>query len=602
MTSVQHEEWEQRFVVPETMRTGLAQLQEASLQVAAQMQSSNSQRGSELAPRANPLMHYGSPKLSARRNASLLTLARAASPSPRLAPRADTLDPAYGSPEITAIETTAQFLEWYAHVEGRLAADQDAESLAFASHLHTRLDECTRMEETVNKVEAALDTLRGDYERVGERTGGVRMACGVLQTRQGRLAQMAGEINERLDVYGSLGPITQFFNAPGDSVCMDPEFLPSLERAERALEFIEAHKDARDSELYAMRFAQCRSRALTLIKMHAQRKFRRLGAQSNTNSASSEHVRVRAAATRLRPLLMALQQRGTEIHTNAVQVLADVEASYFQMRRIWLHAHVPQSLQSIEKEHTDEAAVLRDWCAFVMGVCADEGRLYAEFFGISSGKGLRAHEDMVMHVFYEQVRPRIIREAQVDVLAALCLTLLAYQRPNESNEPVETGEPGELEAFYAVVGAVLEDAQQRLAFRAQAFVRGEITGYRMSADDAQAAVQWIRSVDSDDSADHWEYPPVQRLRWLVAQISGCVDTEVQHGLTDEALSACKQSIATHGARTVRDSVRGDADAEQLAHQFVTCTMTLADQAAEPDQTHYGGLNTGSARFSCDLPV
>ncbi|KAJ2502209.1 Golgi transport complex subunit 3 [Coemansia sp. RSA 1972] len=583
--SVQHEEWEQRFVVPETMRAGLAQLQEASLQVAARMQSSNSQRTSEMTAQAKPQLHFGSPKLSARRNASLLTLARAASPSPRLAPRADTFDATYSGTEMAAIDTTAQFLEWYAQVEGRLAAEQDAESNAYAEHLRQRLDECVRMEETVDKVETALDTLYEDYERVGERTGGVRTACGVLQTRQGRLMHMAEAINERLNVYGSLGPITRLFNAPGDSVCTDPEFLPSLERAERALEYINAHMDARDSELYAMRFAQCRSRALTLIKMHAQREFRRLGAQSNT-SASAEHVRVRAAATRLRPLLVALQQRGCDIHTNAVQVLADVESSYFQMRRIWLHTHVPQSLQSIEKEHTDEAAVLRDWCAFVMGVCADEGRLYAEFLGISSGKGLRAHEDTVMHVFYEQVRPRIIREARVDVLAALCLTLLVYQRP-QSDEPDESSEPneqGELDAFYAVVGAVLEDAQQRLAFRAQAYVRGEIGGYRMSQDDAQAAVEWIRSLDQPNHTDNWEYLPVQRLRWLVAHISGCVDTEVQHGLTDEALSACKQSIATHGARTVRDSVRGDADAEQLAHQFVTCTMTLADQAAEPDQT------------------
>ncbi|KAJ1857847.1 Golgi transport complex subunit 3 [Coemansia sp. RSA 1822] len=588
--SVQHEEWEQRFVVPETMRMGLAQLQEASLEVAAQMRVANSQRGSEIA-RVKPQMHFGSPKLSARRNASLLTLARAASPSPRMDARVDT-DPAYGGTGMAAIETTAQFLEWYSQVEGRLAAEQDAESHAFASHMRRRLDECARMEATLGSVEAALDTLHMDFGRVGERTGGVRTSCGVLQTRQGRLEQMAGQINERLDVYGSLGPITQLFNAPGDSVCTDPEFLPSLERAERALEFIEAHADARDSELYAMRFAQCRSRALTLIKMHAQREFRRLGAQTNANTASAEHVRVRAAATRLRPLLEALQQRGTDIHTNAPQVLADVEASYFQMRRVWLHAHVPRALQSIEHEHTDRAAVLRDWCAFVMGVCADEGRLYAEFFGTSTGTGLKAHEDAVMKVFYELVRPRIIREAQVDVLAALSLTLLAYQRP-QGDEPGESDESSELDAFYAVVGAVLEDAQQRLAFRAQAFVRGEIGGYRMSADDAAAAVQWIRTLDQGDQGDpvdHWEYPPVQRLRWLVTHISGCVDTEVQRGLTEEALAACKQSIATHGARTVRDCMRGDSDAEQLAHLFVTCTITAADQAAEPDQTSLSDYN------------
>ncbi|KAJ2359298.1 Golgi transport complex subunit 3 [Coemansia erecta] len=593
------DEWEQRFALPEAMRSGLAQLQEACAEYPTQLLETTASTHVVGSPGLSRLNHMqtlraASPQLSARRNQSLRNLARAASPSPRLAtPLSSTHVPhtPLGLEPMPAIETTAQFLEWYGGVESRLAAEQDAESHAFAERVRMRVGECAEMAAAVERVEAALDALHEDYMRVCERTGGVRAACAELQEKHVRLRGLAEGVNERLAEYAALAPIARLFNAPGDAVCLDPGFLPALARVQRAMQFIEAHADARDSELYLMRFAQCRARALTLIKMHAQREFRRLAANGGKGGAA-EHVRVRAAAVGLRPLLAALQAHSAD----ARQVLADVRAAYFQMRRAWLHAHVPASLSEIAREHSgDDAAALRDWCAFMMNVCADERRVHGEFFG-TFGEGdldeLRAHEDAAMAMFHEQVRPRIIREAGVDVLAALSLTLLTYQRPaGDSDDDSDNGDDG-LDAFYAAVGAILEDTQQRLVFRAQAFVRAQLGGYRMSRDDAARAVQWSRRAQEEGNADQadgsdldldqhesvWEYPPVSRLRWLVSQISGCVDVEVQRGLMDEALAACKQSVNAHGARAVRDHLRGDAEAEQLAHWFVTTTMAAAERA------------------------
>ncbi|KAJ2307455.1 Golgi transport complex subunit 3 [Coemansia sp. RSA 2706] len=552
------DEWDQRFALAEAQRAGLAQLQEACAAHSARLLTHAADR--QAAARQVQQLRgssKGSPQLSARRNLSLRNLARAASPAPLMggghAPH---------GPD-RAVETTAQFLEWYGGVEARLAAEQDAESHAHAERLRAHTRACAEMRASVARAEARLDAVGAAYARVCAQTGGVRAACAELQTRRERLARADAEIGAQLCVYDELADIARLFSAPGD-VCRDAGFLPALGRAERALEFLSRHADARDSELYAQRFAQCRTRALTLIKMHATHAFRRLGGDAaRATQAAQVDVRFRAAAVGLRPLLRALCERRRS--DDAAQVLGDVQHAYFQARRAWLRAHVPRALQAIAREHAGGGAAdtLRDWCAFMMGACADEGRLHAEFFGGDGGDELRAHEDLAMELFHEQVRPQIIREADVGALAALSLTLLTYQRPAPAD-----GAPADLDAFYAAADAVLSDVQQRLAFRAQEYVRTQIAGFRMGAADLDHAARWVR-----DGAP-WEYPPVARTRWLAAQLSGCVDPEVLRGLAGEALAACKQSVVGQ-ARALRDAT---ADGEQLAHAFVTGALPQAEQA------------------------
>ncbi|KAJ2078321.1 Golgi transport complex subunit 3 [Coemansia sp. RSA 988] len=630
------------------------------------------------------------------------------------------------------IETTAQFLEWYGKVESRLAEDQDQEAHAFAEQLRMRVGQCSEMLECINGIYGLLQKMESDYDKVCTQTGGVKDACAEYQRKRSRYISMANDISKHLSVYNSLGPISQLFNSPGDRVCLNEEFLPSLERTEEALNFIEAHSEARDSELYLMRFSQCRMRGLSLIKMHALRAFKVLGAGVSNGTAHEQpmgrstalYVRFRASAMTLSPLLHALQSRSTVIGSTERQVFTDVQSAYFHMRRAWLRPYILDSLKTIANEHeksnnvdtttvvvTSGARVesLRDWCAFVMNVCADEYRLYYDFFDrhqdISKGSSvamsteLREYLDTIMAIFHEHVRPLIIHESEVAVLAEISMTLLTYYRPtpmtissaaasdvsnaslsDDESEPRDSHsfiqEEDGLDAFYAVVYQILQDAQQRLAYKAQSYIRSQISGYKISKPDAESITRWVQlsvrlgitdpeelaaflseaakvvDLQDSDSASvasmqpisrtsssfvdvvtgssdavevqgstedpkafneqsdfrpspellrllervpggqltakdieslQWIYPPVKNYHWLVSLIEGCLDAEVQAGIVEEALTACKQNLLNQGARFVReniinssgggskkntkDSLKAEAEAEQQAHLF-----------------------------------
>ncbi|KAJ1934535.1 Golgi transport complex subunit 3, partial [Linderina pennispora] len=285
------------------------------------------------------------------------------------------------------------------------------------------------MQKRIEDVQGLLTLMSDGYRRVCAQTESVKTACQGLQSRQAQLSDASGRIAETLRVYDSLAPIAQLVNRPGDRVCLDKGFLPALDRCESAIEFLGQHP-ARDSELYLMRFSQCRMRALTLIKIHALRVFRSLSSES-MREPQSAHTRFQAASRSLSPLLRALQTRAHQ--PTERQVWVDVVTAYFAARRAFLRPHLKRNLDRISSESAQagDAPVdaMRDWCAFTMGLCADEHRLYSEFFEVESEdvEMLRGHLDQTMAAFYEHVRPLIIHESDVHVLASLSLTLLTFQ-------------------------------------------------------------------------------------------------------------------------------------------------------------------------------
>ncbi|KAJ1880714.1 Golgi transport complex subunit 3, partial [Kickxella alabastrina] len=570
------------------------------------------------------------------------------------------------------METVAQFLEWFGSIERQVAEGQDREANAYAAHLRQRTRQAGEMLGAAQDIGAMLQRMLAGCLAVHAQTAGVQRATSAVQAQRAGLQRLGAELQAHLDVYDALAPATQLLNAPGDAVCLDPGFLPALERAERAIAFIARHAAAKDSELFLMRFEQCRMRALTLIKIHALRVFKAAGRDAARDGATATalYVRFRRGAARVRPLLGALAARAAPGSVEEA-MLHDVVAAFFGVRRACIRPHMAARLKAARAEHADADAaavdVLRDWCALMMNLCADERRVFADFFGEALGGGaLRACLDAAMVLFHDHVRPMIIREADVAVLAGLSLTLLTFRRPGGAEAgPEECGAQG-LDAFYAVVDQILSDAQQRLAYKAQAFIAARIAAYRPTRRDAEALEQWAHlcarlrisdpaclagvlsraatteSLDgggSDGGSDggrgglstrsssfadvamapapasiadaaeagdaavglaedqlqtlRWVYPPVASCRWLARQIDGCLDENVQRGLVEEALGACRQSLLAHAARLVGSSggafaqgsrgARSDAllvEPELQAHFFVTYSLSTLDHLFE----------------------
>ncbi|RKO83376.1 hypothetical protein BDK51DRAFT_33551, partial [Blyttiomyces helicus] len=72
----------------------------------------------------------------------------------------------------------------------------------------------------------------------------------------------------------------------------------------------------------------------------------------------------------------------------------------------------------------------------------------------------------------------ILREIRIDALSELCYTLQLYLESPEVTNGEPQAKDEDATAVKFVVRKILEDAQQRLVFRAQAYIRQEIEGFR----------------------------------------------------------------------------------------------------------------------------
>ena len=105
---------------------------------------------------------------------------------------------------------------------------------------------------------------------------------------QDRLIESTEAISLRLEYFQELEHATRMLNHPGESLVLQTDFLLMVERVDVCLEYLEAHvsnrgtnyccpcgflllgtqRNFREAEIYLLRFQQCLTRAMTLIKMY----------------------------------------------------------------------------------------------------------------------------------------------------------------------------------------------------------------------------------------------------------------------------------------------------------------------------------------------
>ncbi|CAG8782065.1 9873_t:CDS:2, partial [Racocetra fulgida] len=126
------------------------------------------------------------------------------------------------------------------------------------------------------------------------------------------LTSLADAISSKLSYYNELEAITKLFNSPGENICEQPEFIPVLAKLDECLDYMQ------NSELYLMRFRQCMTRGITLIKMYFINTIKGLGIEisKKTNQSTNStvqtalfYVKFRAVAPKLKELVHEVEKR-----------------------------------------------------------------------------------------------------------------------------------------------------------------------------------------------------------------------------------------------------------------------------------------------------
>ncbi|KAF8320910.1 Sec34-domain-containing protein [Clavulina sp. PMI_390] len=530
------------------------------------------------------------------------------------------------------IVTPQQFYDWFAIVERTISHSQESH---FRQHLETveeHLARCDLMRERVVEVEGSIQGMLQEWRSVDEGAESLQAACERLLEERDRLLEVTDAIALRLEYYQELEQATRMLNYPGDALVLQADFLLMVERVDVCIEWFQEHRHFSEAEIYLLRFQHCMTRAMTLIKMYfvgtlkaLTADIQRRMAEKDLSETAENHLlysKFRSIGGQTAPLIAELERRASAHPEELSSLLAECQTTYFQSRKAMIAGRLMAELKTLDPARSDLVELTRSGCSYLKELCTDEFELYRMFFNSGEDKLYRYLEGLCDYL-YDDLRPRILHEPQLTVLCQVCTILQALMvldvsdlndddvdvggvapgdKLNGRPHPDRAPQPLRRLHISQLLQMILQDAQTRLFFKAQAVIQSDIRYYAPTSGDldyparlqgskaslevAERAMsptstgeELFASLPSKAMKTTW-YPTLQKLHWILELLHDFVKPSIFADMAQEAISTCRQSILS--AAQLIGSTSSDTDARLfiVRHLLVLKEIVSIVNAAE----------------------
>ncbi|GAA5903548.1 hypothetical protein JCM6882_002981 [Rhodosporidiobolus microsporus] len=539
------------------------------------------------------------------------------------------------------IATTQQFHDFHSLVESSLEAAQESHYHTYLSTLSSHISTCSSLLSSLDAARGLISELSANEAYVSENSSALQAACEGMLEEQKHLLEVSEALTARLEYFRELERSVRLLNEPGEEVVLRGEFLEGLDRVGVCLEYLRANRDFHDAPLYLIRFQQCLTRSMALIKMYFVSTLKRTGEEVRGKMAGKDlsepalhallYQKFSALAPSLRLLLRELESRSFSpspalsnpyasspssssshpSHANTtgpgttrpdeafdesyLPLLHDCLSTYTHTRFSLLAPLLAEEVRRMDPGRAELVGLAKTGCGYLRGVAMQEWELASGFF---TGGGGAASEEIyrslshLCDTLYDSLRPRILHEPSLSTLCDLCGVLgavmaldsdpgLAAAEGDDDEDAVlpsdEIGSPGSEGVgspgtevgssrrlgfgsgragdggapaagtgtglgrlrFAALVAPILQDAQTRLVFRAQAVVQGEVVHYVPKAEAGE--VDYPERL-SKDKGERGEYATVRTTRGVLERLERCVDQSIFLDFAAEAVALCRSSL------------------------------------------------------------
>ncbi|GAA5973108.1 hypothetical protein JCM11641_006272 [Rhodosporidiobolus odoratus] len=366
------------------------------------------------------------------------------------------------------ITSTQQFHDWFSRVEASLEAAHESAYRSHLSTLNDHLSTCTDLTGAVDDSLALLSELSANLSYVQENSSSLQTACEILLEEQQHLTEVAQALSERLEYFRELERSVRLLNAPGEMVVERPEFLEGLDRVGVCLEYLRANTDFLDAPIYLLRFQQCLTRSMTLIKMYFVSAVKRVredvvakmatagGGKDLSETALQALLFTKFAqlAPSLRILIRELEARSTppassfaanphSAHSSSslrpssaspnppppalipdedyAPLLLDCHTTFFSTRSLLLDPFVAEEVRRMDPSKSDLVHLCKTGCGYLRSVAMAEWDLSGLFWASKAGiqETYKFLSGLCDHL-YDVLRPRVLHEPSLQVLVDLC--------------------------------------------------------------------------------------------------------------------------------------------------------------------------------------
>ncbi|XP_063648209.1 conserved oligomeric Golgi complex subunit 3 isoform X7 [Pan troglodytes] len=263
------------------------------------------------------------------------------------------------------IETAQQFFSWFAKLQTQMDQDEGTKYRQMRDYLSGFQEQCDAILNDVNSALQHLESLQKQYLFVSNKTGTLHEACEQLLKEQSELVDLAENIQQKLSYFNELETINTKLNSPTLSVNSDG-FIPMLAKLDDCITYISSHPNFKDYPIYLLKFKQCLSKALHLMKTYTVNTLQTLTSQLLKRDPSSVpnadnaftlfYVKFRAAAPKVRTLIEQIELRSEKI-PEYQQLLNDIHQCYLDQRELLLGPSIACTVAELTSQNN------RDHCA-----------------------------------------------------------------------------------------------------------------------------------------------------------------------------------------------------------------------------------------------
>ncbi|KIJ68059.1 hypothetical protein HYDPIDRAFT_107669 [Hydnomerulius pinastri MD-312] len=483
------------------------------------------------------------------------------------------------------VQTPQQFYDWFAQIDRSVAHSQEAHFRAHVAMVTDHLGTADMLIERIDEVEKEVDGMFEGWRSVEESGRSLKDACERLLEERDKLLELTDEIGTRLEYFQELEHATRMLNHPGESLVLQTDFLYMVERVDICIEYLKAHRYYKEAEVYLLRFQQCMTRAMTLIKMFFVGSLRALTAdvskrlsEKDVSATAQMHLlytRFRSVTPQLAPLLGELERRAAAHPEELSALLSECHTAYFSARKGLLVGRLMEEIRGLDPTHTELVELTNAGCSYLKQLCTDEFDLFREFFD-SGEDQLYPYLENLCDYLYDDLRPRILHETRLTTLCEVCTVLQALmvldvvELPDEPPDELSVDldqhpSPKGLGKLHIshLLQMVLQDAQTRLFFKAQSVIQAEIRYFVPKPEDLaypdklvaarkpvsqfdikeKESVSRLFQLPSLDKKETW-YPTLQKTVWVLSQLHDFVKPAIFEDIAQEAVNLCRQSLVS----------------------------------------------------------
>lgn len=359
-----------------------------------------------------------------------------------------------------------------------------------------------------------LNSLSLNYDQVVKETEDFATHSAKLLQEQKILSQKAQELDHVMKMFEPLETISKTLITSGNNIIKTGKVQTILLQLQEYLDFFASHQSYQDAESYHLRYRQCMTRGLTLVRNFnidflkakqseisskiAEKKLDAVSLDIIMYSEFSNDIEKQTDNTKFPSLVSIIVERCYS-HDEYKGLLSEILAQYFKVRLnlisayIELHSTVnnqaPSSnTESLQTIQTDIVLYCQRSISTYKKLLDKEYLQFLDYFPISNydsnmqeffSQELLSFCKQVFDPLYDDLRNRILRETKITELCHLTNLISSYfENHDEYREHMFI-------PYAELFEPILNDSQSRLIFRIQNFVDNKLLKYKPQAEDLQ---------------------------------------------------------------------------------------------------------------------